>query len=179
MSDTEVSAFVDTLRQTIYEVYVRLSLLFTSCTRPELVVLVVEPPTAIDSGAGRCRLRWWTRARTGMRLPRGQRWSHLWPRRNSARNHPRVGIRHAFKSVKLNVPDSAGGTQLLSRLIGVAKAKELILTGRKFDGREAEKLGLVNHYVELPSAIDRGIQLANEILLSVDQSRIESAASVN
>jgi enoyl-CoA hydratase/carnithine racemase len=40
-----------------------------------------------------------------------------------------------------------GGTQTLQRLIGSAKAKELIFTARKINGEEAEKLGIVN-YVE-------------------------------
>lgn len=37
-----------------------------------------------------------------------------------------------------------GGTQRLTRLIGMTKAKELVFTGKKFDARTAEQLGLVN-----------------------------------
>ena len=40
-----------------------------------------------------------------------------------------------------------GGTQRLTRLIGRAKAKELIFTGRMIDAKTAEQLGIVNMVV--------------------------------
>eukprot|EP00611_Tribonema_gayanum_P002351 TRINITY_DN1171_c0_g1_i2.p1 TRINITY_DN1171_c0_g1~~TRINITY_DN1171_c0_g1_i2.p1 ORF type:complete len:170 (-),score=28.25 TRINITY_DN1171_c0_g1_i2:372-881(-) len=44
----------------------------------------------------------------------------------------------------------AGGTVWLPRIVGPAIAKELILTSRKFSGKEAKALGVVNHSEPTP-----------------------------
>ena len=43
--------------------------------------------------------------------------------------------------VKLGIVPGAGGTQRLARLIGGARAKEVVFTGRRMGGEEAERLG--------------------------------------
>ncbi|KAG5214769.1 hypothetical protein JEQ12_000345 [Ovis aries] len=62
----------------------------------------------------------------------------------------------------------AGGTQRLPRCLGVALAKELIFTGRRLSGVQAQALGLVNHAVaqneEGNAAYHRARALAQEIL---------------
>ncbi|XP_059996043.1 enoyl-CoA hydratase domain-containing protein 2, mitochondrial isoform X2 [Lagenorhynchus albirostris] len=62
----------------------------------------------------------------------------------------------------------AGGTQRLPRCLGVALAKELIFTGRRLSGSQAQALGLVNHAVaqneEGNAAYHRARALAQEIL---------------
>ena len=40
-----------------------------------------------------------------------------------------------------------GGTQRLTRLVGMTKAKELVFTGKMIDGKTAEQLGIVNMVV--------------------------------
>lgn len=46
--------------------------------------------------------------------------------------------------ITLGIMPGAGGTQLLPRAIGLRRAKELILTGKRFTAREAHEWGLVN-----------------------------------
>lgn len=62
----------------------------------------------------------------------------------------------------------AGGTQRLPRVVGLAKAKELIFTGRIVQGKEASEIGLVNQMVEQnkegDAAYRRAVELAEEIL---------------
>ena len=49
--------------------------------------------------------------------------------------------------VKRGVVPESGGTWILPRLLGWAKAAELIFTGRTLSARESLELGLVNHVV--------------------------------
>jgi enoyl-CoA hydratase len=60
--------------------------------------------------------------------------------------------------VKLGIIPGYGGTQRLPRLIGIAKAKELLFTGDQVKADEALRLGLVNQtvpYRQLDEAVDR------------------------
>jgi len=50
----------------------------------------------------------------------------------------------ALTEVSLGIIPAGGGTQNLSRLIGKSKAKEIILTAKRFDVQEAQALGAVN-----------------------------------
>ncbi len=64
----------------------------------------------------------------------------------------------------LRASSGAGGTQRLPRIVGRTAAKELIFTGRRINGTDALRLGLVDHLAaEGQSAEDRALQLARDI----------------
>lgn len=67
----------------------------------------------------------------------------------------------AFVKVGL-VPDT-GGLYLLTRLIGLNRAKELCFTGRTLTAREAHALGLVNEVVAAAELMPRATALAQEL----------------
>src|SRR6187200_855806 len=51
--------------------------------------------------------------------------------------------------VTIGIPPGWGGSQRLSRIVGPAKAKELIFTGKMITAEEAAQIGLVNKMVSL------------------------------
>jgi 3-hydroxypropionyl-coenzyme A dehydratase len=53
--------------------------------------------------------------------------------------------------VTIGIPPGWGGTQRLMRLVGPAKAKELIFTGKMITAEEAYPIGLVNKVINLGS----------------------------
>jgi 3-hydroxypropionyl-coenzyme A dehydratase len=53
--------------------------------------------------------------------------------------------------VTIGIPPGWGGTQRLMRLVGPAKAKELVFTGRMVSAEEAFQLGLINNVISLTS----------------------------
>lgn len=61
--------------------------------------------------------------------------------------------------IKLGLIPGYGGTQRLPRLIGEARALELILTGRTVDAEEALRTGLVNQLIE-GEPIEAGLAFA-------------------
>ncbi len=60
------------------------------------------------------------------------------------------------------VPD-CGGTQRLPRLIGPGMARELVLTGRTIDAREAMRIGLINHIYADEDLMNKAREMAEEI----------------
>jgi 3-hydroxypropionyl-coenzyme A dehydratase len=59
--------------------------------------------------------------------------------------------------VTIGIPPGWGGTQRLSRIVGPAKAKELIYTGKMISAGEAEQIGLVNKVVSLTPEDENGL----------------------
>lgn len=73
--------------------------------------------------------------------------------------HAQFGLTEA----SLAIIPGAGGTQRLPRLIGRARAKELILTARKFDATEAERIGLVNRIAPAGHLHETALEMAQAI----------------
>jgi enoyl-CoA hydratase len=60
----------------------------------------------------------------------------------------RSGVRLGLPEVLLGMLPGAGGTQRLTRLIGPARALELLITGRQIDAEEAQVLGVVTRVTD-------------------------------
>jgi enoyl-CoA hydratase/carnithine racemase len=65
--------------------------------------------------------------------------------------------------IGLGVIPGAGGTQRLPRIVGRAKAKELIFTARRVDAAEALAIGLANKVVPAPELLAEARVLAAAI----------------
>lgn len=61
---------------------------------------------------------------------------------------------------RIGVIGGGGSTQRITRIVGIAKAKELIFSGDPIDAREAERIGLVNKVVPTESLLDEAKKLA-------------------
>ena len=62
--------------------------------------------------------------------------------------------------ILLGIIPGAGGTQRLPRLVGLAKAKELIYTGRQVDAAEALEIGLADRVVTDEAVYDEAVAAA-------------------
>lgn len=65
--------------------------------------------------------------------------------------------------ILLGVIPGGGGTQRLARLVGPARAKDLVLTGRQVDAEEAMRIGLVDRVVPAGKALEAALGLAREL----------------
>ena len=65
--------------------------------------------------------------------------------------------------ITLGIIPGGGGTQRLARVAGKQRAMELVLTGRRFDAGEAERLGIVNAVTGKRDWLDVALELAHRI----------------
>jgi enoyl-CoA hydratase/carnithine racemase len=73
------------------------------------------------------------------------------------------GYQIGLPEVRVGILPGAGGTQRMPKLIGAAKALELLLLGNTVDADEAARLGIVNRAVDRGRALDEALALAREL----------------
>ena len=71
--------------------------------------------------------------------------------------------RFAQPEILLGIIPGGGGTQRLPRLIGPARAKDMIFSGRQVGAEEALRIGLVDEVVEPDALHDRALARAAEL----------------
>jgi enoyl-CoA hydratase/carnithine racemase len=87
--------------------------------------------------------------------------------------------------IKLGYCPDAGGSFLLPRLIGEARAMEMIYTGRIIEADEADRIGLLNRLVEpeelMPAALELAGRLAKgpTVAIGLSKENIRQNAYLN
>lgn len=66
--------------------------------------------------------------------------------------------------VGLGIMPGFGGTQRLSRLVGLSKAKELIYTARTINAEEALSISLLNTVTEADQLMDEAVKMAQKMM---------------
>jgi enoyl-CoA hydratase len=64
----------------------------------------------------------------------------------------------------LGIIPGAGGTQRLPRIVGLGRAKEMVLTGARWDARRALEVGLVSEVVPLARLMEAARAMAGRVL---------------
>ncbi len=78
--------------------------------------------------------------------------------------------------VNLGIIPGYGGTQRLPRVVGKAKAIELIVSGNIINAQEAERIGLLNQVYAHDELLDKTIEFVN---LVISKGRLAVSASVD
>lgn len=77
--------------------------------------------------------------------------------------HAAESARFALTEVTLGLIPGIGGTQNLPRAIGLRRAREVLVTGRPFDARDAEAWGMVNRLTPPGGALKSALVVAETI----------------
>jgi enoyl-CoA hydratase len=92
-----------------------------------------------------------------------------------ASTEARIGDTH----INIGVTPGDGGVLLLPLLLGINRAKEMMLTGDLLDGAEAARIGLVNHCVEPERLRDFTLALAEKLADKAPYAMKTAKASIN
>jgi enoyl-CoA hydratase/carnithine racemase len=72
--------------------------------------------------------------------------------------------RYGVVQVRRGVVGDAYAHWILPRLVGIANAAEILLTGASFDGRRAAQLGLASRVLEADAVLPAALEVAREIV---------------
>ena len=89
------------------------------------------------------------------------------------------GAAMGLVEARLGIIPGAGGTQRLSRLVGVARAKELILTGRRIDAGIARDLGMLARVVPAADLEAAAADLVDEIAACAPLAIAQAKAAID
>ncbi len=81
--------------------------------------------------------------------------------------------------INLGIIPGAGGTQRLTRLVGIARSKELIYTGDIIDAKTALSIGLVNKVVPQASLMTEAKEMAKKLLSKSGAALSMAKAAIN
>ncbi|SHH35017.1 short-chain-enoyl-CoA hydratase [Clostridium grantii] len=81
--------------------------------------------------------------------------------------------------VALGITPGFSGTQRLSRLIGIGKAKELIFTAAMIKAEEAKNIGLINKVVPHENLLEEALKIANNICINGQIAVRYSKSAIN
>ena len=81
--------------------------------------------------------------------------------------------------IKLGLIPGMGGSQRLTRLVGKAKAMDMILTGRTIDAEEAERAGLVSRIIPADKLMEETLAAAETIAGYGKPAAIAAREAVN
>ena len=75
-----------------------------------------------------------------------------------------VGTKIGLPESRLGLIPDVGGTTRLTRLTGVARAKEYVMIGKNFDLNDAERWGILNAVVPPEEVLAKGESLVAELV---------------
>jgi enoyl-CoA hydratase len=81
--------------------------------------------------------------------------------------------------IDIGVIPGWGGTQRLSRIVGIAKAKEMIYTGMRVKAEEAKAIGLVNHVVPKDKLKEAVMDMARVMAAKGKLALFDAKKSIN
>ena len=79
---------------------------------------------------------------------------------------------------KVGVIPGGGGTVRLARVVGIGRAKDLILTARRVEAQEALQMGLVNRISAAGDSVSAAVALAHEVAANAPVALAAVKASV-